>query len=1467
MKKIVLFVLSVAALLVSASVYSQNQPISFKHSELLSEIDNVVVATPDMVQIMNEDVSDEKNGEMYKVARILDVNMNMNNCGTTDVLADGTKVWRVRIACEGAKALKVMCPEFYIPNGAELFLYNENRQQVVKVDAKKNPKFGTYYSPKMIQGDVLYMEYVQPASVAGTPVINIDGLAYFYRGVDAFVGYYAQKRETGFGDSETCEVNVNCPVGSAWQTQKKGVAEIVVVTDMSVGFCSGTLVNNTSNDGTPYFLTADHCGGVEAVGSMSRWEFNFNFEAPGCSVPTSEPDYDVITGCTLIARPSGEQSTGTDFLLLELSTTEDELEEIGAYYNGWDRSTTGAMSGSCIHHPFGDIKKISFYTEQLTAQTYHPNNTANGHWWAKWYNNNNDTTGVIEAGSSGSPLFNGENKLIVGTMTGGPSSCTMTGNYRSDFYGRFDLHWEAGGTSSANQLKPWLDPLNTDAETCEGRHPNSETDPNPPDPLTINAEFTGTPTTISVGGTVAFRDASTGNPTSWSWSFPGGTPSTSTSQNPSVVYNTAGTYNVSLTISDGTNNDTETKNAYITVNGNGGMSAAFIASSYNITMGDCISFTDMSSGAITSWSWSFQGAETESSTQQNPTNICYNTPGTYDVTLYVRDSDNNYDFVVCEGCIVVENNPALPIAEFEANLTVLPVGGVVRFTNLSQNGPFDQWAWHFEGGTPEYSTDSVPPMIAYTEVGTYDVELSCSKANGSQDTELKENYIRVVPVSNESPVANFTSDKVLIRPGETVNFIDISANYPYHWAWEFEGGTPATSNQPNPSVVYTTPGLYNVKLTVTNNIGTNEITKEMYIVVSESDPCTSVPQADFVAANRQISAGTIVYFENLSTNYVASSMWEFEGGTPATSNDFSPINGVLYSTPGIYSVNLTVANTCGYDSIRKASYIYVYNDGSQTTYTVTVLSSDENMGTVTGGGTFYEGTEIQISATAYDGYRFVSWNDGNIDNPRTIIVTEGATYTASFVQDDPNAPVYSNFSETACGSYTWNDSTYTESGDYTQTFVAANSADSIVTLHLTINPLPRPEITVDGILDACNPEATSVTLSTGEYDSYIWSNGEITRTIEVTEPNIYYVEVVDSVGCHGVSEMTTVGYSSVLTETPQIKLVGMSSSGKNVILWNVSSTTGIAGYEIYREDNIANVYNCIARIERPNSRNYIDLTSEPRARAYRYKICSFDECGSRSPLSDFHKTMHLTINRGVGTNWNLIWSHYEGLEFSTYKIYRGTNPRDMIIIGEIPSTLNSFTDLTNTLEEGMYYRVEIVLNSGAKDEEFSLSSNIVANEFVDNYTITAVSNNANFGTVTGGGTYPAELDITLAAIPNAGYEFVSWSDGNTENPRVITVSETAMYIATIAEAASGIEDNYAANVSIFPNPTNDILNISSSEIISSVEIVNAMGQVVRRIEVNSDNLVCNVAELPSGVYLVRVKGAKSFCQRKFIKEK
>ncbi|MBR5983290.1 MAG: leucine-rich repeat domain-containing protein, partial [Bacteroidales bacterium] len=152
---------------------------------------------------------------------------------------------------------------------------------------------------------------------------------------------------------------------------------------------------------------------------------------------------------------------------------------------------------------------------------------------------------------------------------------------------------------------------------------------------------------------------------------------------------------------------------------------------------------------------------------------------------------------------------------------------------------------------------------------------------------------------------------------------------------------------------------------------------------------------------------------------------------------------------------------------------------SDTTYTATfaidrhtiaAVSNNTTKGAVSGGGTFDYGDEIEISAIANEGYRFLSWNDNNTDNPRTITVSGDTLYIATFEVDDTPQPVYVTIADTACGSYTWNEQTYTESGEYYQTFTAANSSDSIVRLELVVIPVPEPEISIEGVLDTCHPE-------------------------------------------------------------------------------------------------------------------------------------------------------------------------------------------------------------------------------------------------------------------------------------------------------------------------------------------------------------------------------------------------------------
>ncbi len=249
------------------------------------------------------------------------------------------------------------------------------------------------------------------------------------------------------------------------------------------------------------------------------------------------------------------------------------------------------------------------------------------------------------------------------------------------------------------------------------------------------ADFTATPTTVYAGETVNFTDLSTNNPTSWNWSFSGGTPTSSTTQNPQVVYNSPGTYNVSLTVSNAFGTDTKTKIKYITVLALPVPVADFTATPTTVYVGETVSFTDMSTNNPTSWNWSFSGGTPTSSTTQNP-QVVYNSPGTYNVSLTVSnafgtDTKTKTDYIHV-------STPS--IVNFTADQTIINQGEVVHFSDLSTGNPYF-WLWEFQGGTPAINYQQNPTIIFKTP-GTFTVKLTVSYANG-QASLTREDYITV----------------------------------------------------------------------------------------------------------------------------------------------------------------------------------------------------------------------------------------------------------------------------------------------------------------------------------------------------------------------------------------------------------------------------------------------------------------------------------------------------------------------------------------------------------------------------------------------------------------------------------------------------------------------------------------------------------------------------------------------------
>jgi PKD repeat protein len=532
--------LSVITWQANAQISQGGTPPSIKYN-IGTDVDRIVLHPRDMKFVMNEEEKLSKDGYLPHIGYSLNTDISMDNSGTWTDLPEGGRIWQVQIKSPSALAQVVYYDKFKLPVGSKLFLYNEDKTQVLGAYTWYNNDPSGYFANELVYGDIVNIEYYEPSKVIGKADFHINEVGYIYRGVSV------RKNTNWTEPSASCEINVKCsPVGDNWQDEKQGVARILVTTPSGQGWCSGSLVNNTNQNCTPYFLTAWHCYENATASQLNQWIFYFNYESSSCTTPTTEPSSNSMTGASLKAAAS--ITGGSDFILLQLNQTVPT--SYNPYMNGWDRSSTSPSNGVGIHHPAASIKKISTYAS-ATSATY-TGSAANAHWKVIWTSNSNGW-GVTEGGSSGSPLFNSAGN-IVGTLTGGSSYCTAQSS--PDYYGKVYYHWDQNSGGTTTQLKTWLDPTSSGVTSLTGKNCGSTSGP--------TAAFTGTPTTVIVHNTVTFTSQSTGTITSYSWSFPGGTPSSSTSAGPvTVTYNTVGVYNVSLTV--GTPSNTMTKTNYINV--------------------------------------------------------------------------------------------------------------------------------------------------------------------------------------------------------------------------------------------------------------------------------------------------------------------------------------------------------------------------------------------------------------------------------------------------------------------------------------------------------------------------------------------------------------------------------------------------------------------------------------------------------------------------------------------------------------------------------------------------------------------------------------------------------------------------------------------------------------------------------------------------------------------------------------
>jgi hypothetical protein len=285
-------------------------------------------------------------------------------------------------------------------------------------------------------------------------------------------------------------------------------------------------------------------------------------------------------------------------------------------------------------------------------------------------------------------------------------------------------------------------------------------------------------------------------------------------------------------------------------------------------------------------------------------------------------------------------------------------------------------------------------------------------------------------------------------------------------------------------------------------------------------------------------------------------------------------------------------------------------------------------------------------------------------------------------------------------SYQWNrngvpvsgetsSSIYTQLfGSYTVTIYQNNCPVTSAGISVTFNPLPTvPTITSSGTIVPCLGGSMTLTAPSG-FANYLWNTGSTASSLVVSQSGNYSVSVTNSNGCQNISNPFAVNASFMAA--PQVCIIGVDSlTNENRVVWEKPLTQGIDSFYVYKESNVSNVYTKIGATDYNDLAVFLDANSNPAVQAYRYKISALDTCGVETNVGDFHKTIHLTINQGIGGAWNLIWSHYEGLTFGSYNIYRGTSQSNMSLLTTIQSNLNSYTDLTPPVGP-VYYQIEIV---------------------------------------------------------------------------------------------------------------------------------------------------------------------------------
>jgi len=404
--------------LTTAQLREPGRPASFR-APLPSDVPTLVFPAPDTRAV--REAGESGSGGRFQYGVELAVGLGLEDSGRWDTVPEtGELVWRLELVSPGAFSLGVVFQRFDVPRGAQVFLYHPLRRDVLGAYTESTENENGVLAVQPLRGDRVVIEYVEPPGTLVRPELVVGTLVYDYLDVLA-----RMTRDDLLAAG--CLVDVNCPIGSTHQDIKRAVIWMCG----GGGCCSGSILNNTAEDQTPYMMTAEHCG------NMTNGVFVFDYERTGCAAGASSQSKS-LSGATQLAVAS--QYDGQLYRLNQAIPADYE-----PFFAGWSLATPTAGPAFGISHPSGFPKKIQVDWQVPSAIA------------TRW--NVEYDIGAVQPGSSGSPLFD-RNERVIGSCSTGAGGCSAFSNY-----GRFDRFYSSKG------LATWLDPLGWGLSGIDGFDP------------------------------------------------------------------------------------------------------------------------------------------------------------------------------------------------------------------------------------------------------------------------------------------------------------------------------------------------------------------------------------------------------------------------------------------------------------------------------------------------------------------------------------------------------------------------------------------------------------------------------------------------------------------------------------------------------------------------------------------------------------------------------------------------------------------------------------------------------------------------------------------------------------------------------------------------------------------------------------------------------------------------------------